>query len=145
VGYYTDWFIASKDEAEAIASIATTEEHTFEDWPHHSVKNIGQAEFAALWSVLRGDPPNPELSAAGDLLFEGPEGHLYVFEVEPAFIDALTEVSKKEARRCAATWARTEALLDSSVTDLAGIITALAEFARRARAEGKPVLELAVL
>jgi hypothetical protein len=145
VGYYTDWFIAGRDEAEAIASTATTEEHSFEDWPHYSVKNIGLGELGALWAILRGGPFNPGRLAAGDLLFEGGEEGPYVFEVVPAFIEALAGVSKQQAERHAVAWAQTEGLARWPVPALAEIIAGLADFARRARAEGKLVLELAVL
>ena len=38
MGCFTDWFLADENEAEAIASIVTTEEHSFEDWPALSIR-----------------------------------------------------------------------------------------------------------
>jgi hypothetical protein len=144
VSIYTDWFIADKDEAAAIASIIT-EEHTFDDWPHLQVKGIIEIDLMSLWAILRGEPFDPARSVAGDLLFGEEEDGPFVFQVEPGFIEALANLQKSEIKRCVSAWAKTETLSDWSVPTLEEVIEEFAEFARRARAAGKPVLELAVL
>ncbi len=49
----TDWFLAKEDEAEQIASIVTTEEREFEDWPHIEFPLI-ELELMALSATLQG-------------------------------------------------------------------------------------------
>jgi hypothetical protein len=145
VSVYTDWFIADKDEASAIASIITTEEHSFADWPHLQVKGIIAVDLMTLWAILRREPYDPPRSVAGELLFQGSEEGPFAFEVEATFIEALANVPKEKIILSAAAWAKTEELSDWPVPALEEIIDEFVEFARRARAEGKPVLEMAVL
>jgi hypothetical protein len=147
---WTDWFIAGPDEAEVIASIVTTEEHDWDDWPHLQLKGILDMELMSLWGILRGEPAGSTESISGELLFsdpeqmEGSEEGLIVSEVAPAFIAALARVPKDEIRRHAAAWAQTESLSDWAKRDLERVIREVSDFARRARAARKPVLDLAV-
>jgi hypothetical protein len=92
MGFYTDWFVADEADAQAIASIVTTEEHSFEDWPNLSVKNIGEFELMALWAILLGQPFDPARSVSGRLLHQESEEGPFVLSVEPAFLDALAAV-----------------------------------------------------
>jgi hypothetical protein len=143
VGFYTDWFLADESDAEAVASITTTEESSFEDWPHLSLKGIAEMDLSALWGILRGEPDSLD-SATGDLLFqEGDE--VFVCRVEPGFVAALAAVKPAAIKRWAAEWNKTEGLADWGAAEVVGALRELVKFAARAKREGKPVLQLSVL
>ena len=140
------WYIADPSDAEAIASALLTEERDEDDWPHVSYKNVGEVDLASLWSLLEGDAEDRSRSTGGRLLYENEEdGPVYVFEVEPAFIERLALVKSDEVPGHAATWAQVTELLRAPPMELAPIIQGLAAFARRARTARKPVLSLATL
>ncbi len=143
MGFYTDWFLAGEKEAEEIASIATTEEHTFEDWPHLALKNIGEVNLSELWGILRGEPDSLD-SATGELLFQHSD-EVFVCRVEPGFIEALASVKPATVKRLASAWGKSEELSDWRPAEVESVLRELVTFARRAKREGKPVLELSVL
>jgi hypothetical protein len=143
MGFYTDWFLADEGDAEAVASIATAEEHSFEDWPHLSLKGVGELDLSALWGILRGEPDSLH-SATGALLFqEGDE--VFVCRVEPAFVEALAAVKPATIKRLAAEWHKTEGLEDWGAVEVESALGALVKFAGRAKREEKPVVQLSVL
>src|SRR5262245_49958016 len=112
MAFYTDWFLADEGEAEAVATIATTEEYSFEDWPHLQLKGVSEMDLSSLWGILRGQPDSLD-SATGDLLAqEGKE--VFVCCVEPGFVEALGAVKPAAVKRLAAEWNKTEGLEDRS-------------------------------
>ena len=125
MGFYTDWFLAAESEAEAVASIATTEEYSFEDWPHLSMKNVGEMDLSALWSILRDEPDSHD-SATGALLFQEAE-EVFVCRVKPGFVEALASVTSAAIKRIANAWSKTEGLSD---WDAASSVRALGEYPR---------------
>jgi hypothetical protein len=143
MGCFTDWFLADENEAEAIASIVTTEEHSFEDWPTLSMKNVGEMDLSALWGILRGEPDSLD-SATGKLLFQDSD-EVFVCQVEPGFIEALAGVKPTAMKRLVSEWNKCEGLSDWAAAEVEGVLRELTKFARRARREGKPVLQLSVL
>ena len=143
MSFYTDWFLAEEGDAEAIASIATTEEHSFEDWPHLSLKGVGEMDLANLWGILRGEPDSLD-SATGDLLFQE-EDEVFVCRVEPGFVKALAAVKPTAVKRIACEWNKSDELSDWGAAEVENALRDLIKFARRAKREGKPVLQLSVL
>ncbi len=143
MSFYTDWFLADEADAEAVASIATTEEHSFDDWPHLSLRGIGDMELSSLWGIVRGEPDSLD-SATGDLLFQEAE-EVFVARVVPAFIEALAAIKPAGIKRLAAEWNKSEELADWDAAEVATVLRELVKFARRAQREGKPVLQFSVV
>jgi hypothetical protein len=145
VSFYTDWFVADASEAEAVASIATTGEHSFEDWPHLALKDVADVPLTLLRGILRGQPGTAE-DVDGETLFwdEGEEGEgmVSVTQVLPAFVDELAALTPAQVKRAAGAWHRCEGMADWEAADVARSLREMAAFARRARRAGKPVLRL---
>jgi hypothetical protein len=76
VSFYTDWFLADASEAEAVASIASAEGHSFADWPHLALKDVADVPLTLLRGILRGRRPGTAEDVDGATLFwdEGPDG-----------------------------------------------------------------------
>jgi hypothetical protein len=87
VGFYTDWLIAGAHEAESGLSIITSEERAFEDWPHLSLKNIGELDLMSLWAALRQEPSQLTSTLDQPIAGDVEEGPL-VCRVQPAFVRA---------------------------------------------------------
>jgi hypothetical protein len=143
MSFYTDWFLADEGDAEAVASIATTEEHSFEDWPHLSLKGIREMDLSALWGILRGEPDSLN-SATGDLLFQEAD-EVFVCRVEPDFVEALAAIKPATVKRLAAAWNKSEGLTDWGAAEVESALRELVKFTGQAKREGKPVLQLSVL
>jgi len=143
MGFYTDWFLAGQDDAQAVATIATTGEHSFEDWPHLSLKGVGEIDLALLWGILRGEPDSID-SPTDDLLVQV-DDEVFVTRIEPGFVAALAAVNEATIKRLAAEWRRTEGLEDWSAAEVERVLTDLVRFSQRASREGKPVLQLSVV
>jgi hypothetical protein len=161
MSWYTDWFLAEETEAAAVASIGSDDDdaHDFDDWPHLAMKSIGEMELMRLWGVLRGEPARMD-SVSGEALFTGgdgaedeggneeeyeaDEGGVVVSRVLPEFITALSRLTEAEIDRCAHIWHASEEMADWKPDDVAAQLREMAEFARRARCEDKPVLQLVV-
>ena len=95
MSWYTDWFLADEADAEAVASLADDESHSFDDWPHLSMPNIGELELMLLWGLLNGNPKGME-DVSGESLFQelDDEGGVFVTRVKPAFIAALAALNE---------------------------------------------------
>ena len=143
MSFHTDWFLADKADAESIASIAITEEHSFEDWPHLSMQGIGEMDLSTLWGILRGEPDSLD-STSGDLLFQEAE-EVFVCLVEPGFIEALAAVKPAAVKRVAAEWNKSEELADWNAAEVVSLLRGMVKFASQARREGKPALQLSVV
>jgi hypothetical protein len=144
MSFFTDWFLANEDEAEAVASVVTTEAHSFEEWPNIAMKNIGDMELRALWGVLRGDSSLSD-SVMGKLLFQASDEGPFVCRVVPEFIAALATIPGPDLSTIAAAWARAEMMSRWAPVTLAELLGELVQFARRAQREAKPLLQMNVL
>jgi hypothetical protein len=104
VSFYTDWFLADESEAAAVASIACTDEHSFEDWPHLALASVGQIQLMLLRGILCGRPGTIE-EVQGETLFQGDdeedEGGVAVTRVLPAFVEELAALTPAQVRRAA--------------------------------------------
>ena len=110
MSFYTNWFLAVEKDAKAVASIVTTEERSFVDWPHLSMKSVSEMDLSALWGILRGDPDSLD-TATGELLFEE-AGEIFVCRVEPKFVEALASVQAPTIKQLAIEWNKYEGLSD---------------------------------
>jgi hypothetical protein len=144
MSFYTDWFMAADTDAEAIASIVTTEEHSHDDWPNLALRNIGVFELQLLYELLKpGRDGGKDVSEA--VLFNGGEEGPFVSRVQPLFVDALAAVKDGDIPALAQRWRNPHAHFSWPAEELAAVIRSLVKFAERARKAGKPVLELAVI
>ena len=142
MSFYTDWFLADQSEAEAIASIATDETHSHDDWPHLAMKDVGEMELMRLWVVLRD---GERLVAASKVVFMPYEGGgPVVTRLDADFVAALAGLEKPDVDRVATAWHATPEMARWEVATVASRLCEMAEFARRARREGKPILQLHV-
>ncbi|WP_027856796.1 hypothetical protein [Marinobacterium jannaschii] len=145
MGFYTDWFIADKADAEKIASIVTTEEYDFDDWPHLSMKNIGVVELGLLWERLAGDELDPGLPTFGESLFEGDEEDLFVFELASEYIAVLASVQPDQVPGISAQWYDNEELSAFSLEEVTELLQEIVSFTQQAKQMNKPILELATI
>jgi hypothetical protein len=138
----TDWFLATEDEADAVASIAAGE-HSFDDWPHLSVP-LRRAELAVLYEALTDGSGAAAAQAAGSapaglLAVEVDEG-MIVIRVPAPVVEALAEMTPRTAPPVMAAWS---AGIGHDEPDALGeVLSDLAAFARDAAESGRPVLEL---
>jgi hypothetical protein len=144
MGWYTDWFLADESEAEAVASIATDEGHSFDDWPHLAMKSVGEMELMQLWGALRGDPSRLEDVSGGAVFVADEQEGPVVSRVVPEFIASLAALEKPDVDRVAGAWQACEEMAEWDAATVAAVLAEMAEFARRAGREGKPVLQLSV-
>jgi hypothetical protein len=140
MSWYTDWFLAGEDEAEAIASIATDEGHSFDDWPHLALRSVGETELAALWGALGDDS---ELASEPLFVGDEQEGPL-VRRVDPRLIAGLAALKKPGLDRVATAWHACEQVAEWEPGTVAEVLREMADFARRAKRARKPVLQLDV-
>ena len=144
MSFYTDWLIAGEHEAEAVLSILTTEERAFEDWPHLSLKSIGQMDLMTLWAAIRQEHGQLKSTLDDPVAGDTEEGPL-VCRVEATFVSALARVQDADIDRLVEQWRQTDGLSDREPTELTGLLHEIRDFAKTAEASGKPVLELVVL
>ena len=147
MGWYTDFFIA--DPADAAVIAVDEDEDAFDRWPHLGVKDVGDLELGALWAVIRGQSENAHLDISGELFYpeeygEGYEGAL-VSELAPAFVTDLANLTPAERERVAGGWAKTEPMAEWNPKTVRDVLDELADFARRAVADHKPVLQMFIL
>ncbi|ATB27885.1 hypothetical protein [Melittangium boletus] len=136
----TTWFIAKEDEADAIASTVTTEEHDLEEWPNIELPLI-EMELMALFATLRGSDDLTVTSSQGEpFVFDEDEG-LLVIRVSDDFIQALARISSGKEADIVETWAEN---MDSELDpeELRELLADMAEFAREAVKKRVPVLSL---
>jgi hypothetical protein len=137
---WTDWLLAEEDEAEAVASILTTEERSFEDWPHLTLEGIGILELQHLASALHSDGTAP--AALGDLLFQGSEEGPFVALLAEDFALRLATTPDSAIPAIAAAWHRSEHLAPLPLSKLEQVLREIVAFARRSRDTGTPILQL---
>jgi hypothetical protein len=137
----TTWFIAKEDEAEAIESIVTTEEHSPEDWTHVEFPLI-EMELMALFAALRGtDDLTDEPTLEDPLVFREEDG-LLIARVVDSFLQALARVTAENVSGLTDAWVERIDQDHHEPEELRTILLALANFAREAVARRSPVLSL---
>ena len=144
MSFYTDWVLAAESDAEAVASAVTTEVRSLEDWPHLSLRNIGQIDLHALWAILREEPREPR-STAGELLHQESDDGPFVCRVEPEFVEALARVGLQELASIAVQWRQTEGLSGRPGEEIEAALRELCGFAAKAQETQTPILDLLVL
>lgn len=138
----TTWFIAKEDEAEAIESIVTTEDHSPGDWTYLELPLI-EMELMALSAALRGtEDITDERTLEKPLIFREEEG-LMVARVVDAFIQALAQVKDGNVPGLANVWAERIDEENHSPEELREFLSEMVKFARQAVARRSPVLSLA--
>jgi hypothetical protein len=137
----TTWFIAREDEAEAIESIVTTEEHSPEDWPHLEFPLI-ELELMALSAALRGAEEIIDESTLEDPLVFREEDGLLIAKVEDSFLQALARVKDEDLPGLAEAWAERIDQDNHEPEKLREILSELVSFARKALVRRSPVLSL---
>jgi hypothetical protein len=143
MSWYTDWFLADEADAEALASLAADETHSFDDWPHLPMRGVGQMELMRLAAILRGSPD--DLAGIDQaLVVVDPEQGPVVSRVEGEFVAALAALDKQRADRAAADWHGCEEMASWEPDAVAARLLEMAAFARSALREGKPILQLNV-
>src|SRR5262245_19769620 len=143
MSWCTDWFLADEAEAEAVASIASDDEHSFEDWPHLQIRSVGEMELMSLRGVLLSRPGENE-DFHGDTLHQDyhEEGGVAVSRVAPEFINELAAVRANQVGRIAEQWHGCEPVAEWERPTVTAVLREMIAFARRANREGKPVLQL---
>jgi hypothetical protein len=138
----TTWFIAREDEAEAIESILTTEEHAPEDWPNIEFPLI-EMELMALSAALQGtEDITSERTLEDPLIFREEDG-LLIARVVESFIQALARLPDGNVPGLADAWAERIDQENHEPEELREILSDLVKFAREAVARRSPVLSLA--
>ena len=138
----TTWFIAKKDEAEAIESIVTTEEHSPEDWTHLELPLI-EMEFMALSAAIRGTEDITDERTLEDPLIFREEDGLIIARVVESFIQSLARVMDANVPVLANAWAERIDEENHSPAELREFLSEMVKFARQAVARRSPVLSLA--
>ncbi|OJH35323.1 hypothetical protein [Cystobacter ferrugineus] len=136
----TTWFIAKEDEAEAIASIVTTEEHAPEEWTFIEFPLI-EMELMALSAALRGTESVSGQSTMEEPLVFDEEG-LIVARVVDSFIRALAQITTESEPALADAWAEKMDRDHQEPEQLREYLSQLAGFARQAIERRSPVLSL---
>ena len=138
----TTWFIAKEDEAEALESIVTTEEHAPEDWTYLELPLI-EMEMMALSAALRGtEDITDERTLEDPLIFREEDGLLIARVVEP-FIQMLARVKDEHVPGLTNAWAERIDQENHAPEELREFLSEMVKFARQAVARRSPVLSLA--
>lgn len=139
----TDWLLAKTNEAEAVASIVTTEQRSLDDWPHLILEGIGELELQDLASALHPESAGPEVpTALGELLFQGSDEGPFVAALAEDFVERLATAPDSTIPAIAATWHRSEHLAPLPVSEVEEVLRSIVAFTRRSRATGIPILQL---
>jgi len=91
----TDWFIAPEKDAKKIARVVMDDAGEFDAWPNVHLP-LGEMELRTLWTAMRGRKVKASESVAAELVFESPNGELFVIKVEPV----LGEGRRNSGRGC---------------------------------------------
>ena len=144
MGWYTDLFIADPSEAAAIAD----PDSSWSDWPHLSLKSVGDSELRALWSAVRGTADGlPDVT--GDLYYPddyaGEEDCTLIFGLSAGFVRDVAGIPDDDRDRVAKAWRASEELAEWRLKDARARLDELVEFTRRSLREKKPILQQSVL
>jgi hypothetical protein len=138
----TTWFIAKEDEAEAIESIVTTEEHDPEDWTYLELPLI-EMELMALSAALRATEDITDERTLEDPLIFREEDGLIIARVVESFIQMLAQVKDADVPGLTNTWAERIDQENHAPEELREFLSEMVKFARQAVARRSPVLSLA--
>jgi hypothetical protein len=106
------------------------------------MKSVGEMELMFLWNVVRGRSGLAGKYERRPLYQHGDgKGGVVVFRVMPAFISCLAGVPDDQIAQVAQDWHRCEEMAAWKRERVADVLGEMAEFARRAGHEGKPVLQ----
>ena len=137
----TNWFIAPEKDAKKIAKVVLDDAGEFDAWPHLHLP-LGEMELRALWAAIRGRKVKASESVAADLVFQSPDGELFVIKVEPKFLETAAALPTGDVAKVAATWAKDEFSGGFSKSELAELVRQIRTFAAQALTAKKPVLQL---
>ncbi|HZN68372.1 MAG TPA: hypothetical protein VFB66_24005 [Tepidisphaeraceae bacterium] len=137
----TNWFIAPEKEAKKIAAVVMDDAGEFDAWPNVHLP-LGEMELRTLWTAMRGRKVKASESVAAELVFESPNGELFVIKVEPQFLEKAAAIPAADVAKVAAAWAKDEFSGGFSKSELAELVEQIRAFAERALKAGKPVLQL---
>ena len=137
----TNWFIAPEKEAKKIAAVVMDDAGEFDAWPNVHLP-LGEMELRTLWTAMRGRKVKASESVAAELVFESPNGELFVIKVEPQFLETAAAIPAADVAKVAAAWAKDEFSGGFSKSELAELVEQIRAFAERALKAGKPVLQL---
>lgn len=137
----TTWFIAKEDDAKAIESIVTTEEHASEDWQTLELPLI-EMEMMALSAALRGTEDITDERTLEDPLIFREEDGLLIARVVDAFIQALAQVKDENVPGLANAWAERIDEENHAPEELREFLSSMVTFTRQAVARRSPVLSL---
>lgn len=79
---------------------------------------------------------------AADLVFQSPDGEVFVIKVEPQFLETAANLRTGDVAKVAATWAKNESSGGFSKSELAELVEQVRAFAAQALKAKKPVLQL---
>jgi hypothetical protein len=139
----TTWLLAREDEAEAIASIVTTEEHSPEEWTHIEFPLI-EMDLMVLAAVVQEDEELVAESIVEEPLVWDDEG-MGVMRVKDSFIQALAGVAPESIPGVVEAWAEELEGDENEPAQLREMLSTLADFAREAVARRSPVLQFVTL
>jgi hypothetical protein len=142
--FYACWFLADPGDASAIRSIATTKEHKLEEWPHLILPGVDSPDVNTLERLAR--PKGTKGRTGGTLLVRSnltATPFTAVSLVAEWFVQRLAALDDPSLLDLARRWAG--AIEGVTEEAAAGLVRDMAEFARRAEEEGKPVLQLDVM
>ncbi|MBR7793704.1 hypothetical protein KDM87_13985 [Undibacterium sp. FT147W] len=134
----TDILIAHPSEAEAISQDLAHHKA----WPCLQLKGLDNIKLSALLSALDAEEPAQKLEGEELLVFNpDPEGP-WVFALPEQLKDLLSRLPEADVPAVAERWASHEELKFEgwSGSDIQPVVSMLAEFALRAKAESKPLL-----
>jgi hypothetical protein len=144
--YMVCWFLAPAGDAAAIRSTVTTEARRRDEWPHLVLAGVDGPDVNALEKLARPKRPKGSSKVGGELLDRGKmtdTPFTAVSRVAPEFVAALAALDGPAAGALGGGWAQAvDGVTEAAAADLVG---RMAEFARRAAADGVPVLELDVM
>jgi hypothetical protein len=127
----TDWFIAPEKDAKKIAAVVMDDAGEFDAWPNLHLP-LGEMELRALWAAMRGRKVKASESVAADLLFQSPDGELFVIKVEPQFLETAEALAAADVAKVAAAWAKDEFSGGFSKSELAELVEQVRAFAGQA-------------
>jgi hypothetical protein len=139
--FYTLLYIAAPVDAEAIAC----DESAADRWPSLWLRHIGDQELVALWGLVAKPPEASGETLMADLLFQGSDEGPFVIQMPAAFVSAVAALPAERVSEVAALWGRTTDPVRWRPEDLAGVLGDLWDFAARAVACGKVVVQVAHL
>jgi hypothetical protein len=144
--YLVCWFLAPREDAGAIRSIARSGASERERWPHLVVPGVDGPDMNKLERLARPKRPKGSSRIGGELLDRGKftdTPFTAVSLVSPEFVQVLSALDGPAIEGLGRAWAGAiEGVTEEAATQL---VFRLAEFARQAEQTGQLILELDVM